>query len=319
MSSCSQSSQWSGWVAILNIPTLIASISPVLLGISLASMRQTNIDHSVSVLCLITALFLQVSVNFANDYFDWKNGIDTKEHLGPHKPIVEGSVGPTLVLYSSLASLGLAFCSILTLLCQTRLWLFSPLAILFLLLPLAYSGGSYPLANWGVGEVTVLTFFGWVPSLGTFYCLTKSWSSDAFFLGSGSGFISATLLLTNNIRDMETDSISGKYTLPWILSSHYARWFRWMHYFLSSDIPVPFYAPLLLHKMFLLGSLLMPLLASSLGWRWIFLLYLYPLSGSFKLLRKAVLANKDRILWDQAFSSTGKLFFLYLLLFFLSV
>ncbi len=161
---------------------------------------------------MLCALLLQIAVNLANDYFDFKSGIDTEERLGPVRVTQSGLLDPSKVRNAMIACLLLALL-VGSLLIYHGGWPIAILAAASILGALGYSGGPYPLASHGLGEVAAFIFFGLVAVVGSYYLQAHDTSVAAWILGSAIGLFNAAVMLVNNTRDIPTDAKAGKRTL----------------------------------------------------------------------------------------------------------
>lgn len=198
------------WVEAARPKTLPASFSPVLVGCALA--YRDGVFHGLSaVLCVLVALLAQVASNFANDYFDFKKGVDREDRLGPARAVASGWITPRAMLRGTLLALGLAClcgCGLLYL----AGWELIGVGILIALCVLAYSAGPFPLADNGLGDVCVLLFYGIIPVCFTYYVQALSFSLLSFLLSLSLGLLSMNMLIVNNYRDYEQDKRAGKRT-----------------------------------------------------------------------------------------------------------
>ncbi|TXR53008.1 1,4-dihydroxy-2-naphthoate polyprenyltransferase [Reinekea thalattae] len=240
------------WWLAARPKTLPASVSPVILGSALAYFHG-QFDVWLLLLALICAVALQVAVNFANDYFDHASGVDTEHRLGPVRASQSGMVSAAamkraLALVCSIALLsGLA-------LCWLSSWALVWFGIAAMVAVFIYSGGPWPLASHGLGEVTVFLFFGWLAVGGSYFAHSQAIGSLVLGFASVAGLISAAIMLVNNIRDIPTDKVAGKYTLAVMLSEARARmlyryllWFViGLHLALVSLLGIVLILPLLL-------------------------------------------------------------------------
>tara|TARA_Y100001949_G_C15956756_1_gene317308 strand:- start:202 stop:1221 length:1020 start_codon:yes stop_codon:yes gene_type:complete len=199
------------WWQAARPKTLPASVGPILLGTALAS-TVTDISWVVFLVTLICAMSLQIAVNLANDLFDGLSGVDDDNRLGPPRMVQSGHISPDQM------KLGLGLCTsvavasglVLVSFAGWELFLIGTGCVLGVF---AYSAGPVPLASCGLGEATVLVFFGWVAVIGSYYLQTENVSLIAFLFGTASGLFSAAMMLVNNLRDLTTDEAAGKVTL----------------------------------------------------------------------------------------------------------
>ena len=199
------------WLLALRPKTLIASIAPVITGTGLA------VNHGVfaffpALAALLGAICIQIGTNLGNDYYDFIRGGDTKDRVGPVRVTQAGIIEPELVRAGMVKALGLATLS------GIYLVLVGGLPVLWIGLAsiacaVLYTGGPFPLAYHGLGDLFVFIFFGLIAVAGTYYVQALSWSADAFLVGSGIGALSTALIVVNNLRDIDTDSCAGKRTL----------------------------------------------------------------------------------------------------------
>lgn len=161
---------------------------------------------------LIGALLLQIGVNLANDYFDHQKGIDTKERLGPIRVTQSGLIPPEQVKKAMIAVIcGAAAVGIY--LVYVGGWPIFIVGLAAVLSTLAYSGGPYPLASHGFGDLLVFIFFGPVAVCGTYYVQARQLSPSAIWLSLPVGFLITAIIVVNNLRDIPTDRKTGKNTL----------------------------------------------------------------------------------------------------------
>ncbi len=189
---------------------LPASLSPVILG---SVMVPADTIKGLLVLSACgCALFFQVAVNLANDYFDARSGVDTDSRIGPMRVTHNQFMSSRLVIFYTILFIALA-CLCGLILALNSSWLLLIPGLLCILATLAYSGGPFPLASHGLGEVTVLVFFGWVAVLGSYYVHTLSINLQLFCIASALGLVQSAIMLVNNLRDIATDKSAGKNTV----------------------------------------------------------------------------------------------------------
>lgn len=200
------------WIEAMRLRTLPVSAAGVLAGCGCA-LWQGRFSAAPAVLCLLFALSAQIASNFGNEYYDYKNGMDRKGRSGFRRGVTEGDISPRAMKYATFAMLALAALLGCSLLLFGSLWLI-PVGIAILLFALAYSTGPYPLSHHGLGDVTVVIFFGVVPVTFTCYLLSGGWDELPVLLSTSVaiGMLAANVLIVNNYRDMEDDKAVGKNT-----------------------------------------------------------------------------------------------------------
>ena len=201
--------------------TLPAAISPVLVGTA-AAVADQGFQLLPALAALATALLLQISVNLANDYFDFKKGVDTSERVGPIRVTQSGLIPPKTVMAVMLMVLGLAALVGGYLIVRGG-WPILIAGLLSLLAALSYSGGPFPLASHGLGDMFVLLFFGLVAVCGTYYVQTLQLNMLVIILSVVVGFLITAIIVVNNLRDIQTDAKVGKKTLAVMLGERGTR------------------------------------------------------------------------------------------------
>lgn len=199
------------WTMACRPKTLIASISPVLIGTTLA-LSQGHFDLRMFLFTLATALGIQVSTNFANDYFDFIKGADNEKRKGPTRVVQAGLVSLRQMKTGLLVCLFLTFLSGCYLIWHGGIFL-SCLLSISLLLAVVYTGGPFPLAYLGLGELFVFLFFGLAAVSGTYYLQTGTVTLTSLLAGIAPGALSTAILIVNNVRDIDEDKEASKKTL----------------------------------------------------------------------------------------------------------
>mgnify|MGYP000002888501 FL=1 len=205
-----------------------ASIAPIMLSQFLAYGMSQRFDWLLASVIMLCAIFLQISVNLANDYFDAKAGIDTEQRLGPQRALQTGWINAAQMRAA------IALCLSIAVLCG--LYLVAIGGFYYLLLGvfciagvLGYSGGPKPLASHALGEVSVLLFFGPIAVLGAFYLqlieqpLNTEQIMQVWNYAIQMGLWAAAIMLVNNLRDIESDKAAQKTTLAVLIGAAYSR------------------------------------------------------------------------------------------------
>jgi 1,4-dihydroxy-2-naphthoate polyprenyltransferase len=205
------------WWLAARPKTLTAAAAPVLVGTAVA--LAAGAFHAGAALgALLGALLLQIGANFANDLFDFEKGADTEHRLGPTRTIQAGLITPRAMRLGMLVVFGLALLVGVYLVALSGPVLIA-IGVCSILAALAYTGGPYPLGYHGLGDVCVFVFFGLVAVAGTVFVQAGHVPALAWVAAMPVGCLATAILVVNNVRDIETDVVAGKRTLP-------ARWGR---------------------------------------------------------------------------------------------
>lgn len=199
------------WILAIRPRTLPAAIGPLLVG-NILALQLESFSLLIAFASMLCAILLQIAVNLANDYFDFKSGVDTEERLGPVRVTQSGLLAPSAVKNAMILCL-IAALVVGSILIYHGGWPIALLAVAAILGALGYSGGPYPLASHGLGEVAAFVFFGLVAVVGSFYLQAGHTTTAAWILGSAIGLFNAAVMLVNNTRDIDTDTKAGKKTL----------------------------------------------------------------------------------------------------------
>jgi 1,4-dihydroxy-2-naphthoate polyprenyltransferase len=192
--------------------TLPAAVCPVVAGSALAWRLTQQFSWFLAVCTLLSTICIQVATNYFNDAEDAAKGADTPARLGPVRATAAGLVSRRTMLLAGLgAVLAAALFSIPLL--SARGWPILAIGIVSLLCSYGYTGGPWPLAYRGLGDLFVLLFFGFVAVTGTVFVHSGTWLADALLLGLQIGSLSTALIAINNLRDIKEDTRSGKRTL----------------------------------------------------------------------------------------------------------
>lgn len=199
------------WFLATRPKTLVAGVVPVAVGAAIA-FREHAFQALPALAALVGALLIQVGTNLVNDYFDFKRGADTVDRLGPPRATQQGWLTPRAVFTGAMVCFGLAFVVGLYLVAIAG-WPLVVIGLTSLAAGYAYTGGPFPLAYNGLGDVFVLVFFGFVAVGGTYFVLAHAVSVTALIAAFPVGLLGVALLAVNNTRDQKTDAAAGKKTL----------------------------------------------------------------------------------------------------------
>lgn len=207
----SETPSWRAWLVAIRPKTLPAAVSPVVVGSALAVADEVFAPLP-ALAALLGALLIQIGTNLANDYFDHVKGTDAA-----------GRKGPTRVAQSGLISLphlriGIGVTFLLATLVGLYLvmvggWPVLVIGLASLISALAYTGGPFPIGYHGLGDLFVFVFFGLAAVCGTYYVQALSITPAVVLAAVPVGALTVTILVVNNLRDLETDRQTGKRTL----------------------------------------------------------------------------------------------------------
>jgi 1,4-dihydroxy-2-naphthoate polyprenyltransferase len=208
------------WVAGARPRTLPAAVVPVVVGSGVA-FGYGKFSLWRAALALIVALALQVGVNYANDYSDGIRGTDA-DRVGPVRLVGSGLVPPKQVLAAAAASFAVASAAGLVLAAVSSWWLVL-LGVAAVAAAWFYTGGSRPYGYRGLGELAVFVFFGLAAVAGTAYVQMRTLTWLPWAAAAAIGLLACALLVINNLRDIPTDSQTGKRTLAVVLGDQRTR------------------------------------------------------------------------------------------------
>ncbi|WP_289740452.1 1,4-dihydroxy-2-naphthoate octaprenyltransferase [Muribaculum intestinale] len=208
------------WIEAMRLRTLPVSAAGVLTAIGY-NVGDSTFKAAPATLCLIFALLAQVASNFANEYYDYRDGLDRAGRDGPRRGVTEGDITPGAMLRATYATLGMACCVGLSLLWWGGWWLLIA-GIVIAIGAMAYSAGPYPLSRHGLGEVAVIIFFGVIPVNLTYYVQSGYFAWPVGIASAAIGLMGANVLLVNNYRDADDDASVGKRTLAVIMGRGFA-------------------------------------------------------------------------------------------------
>ena len=214
----------SPWIEAMRLRTLPVSIAGVLAACGYAAAHG-EFHPGYAAVCLAFALLAQIASNFANEYFDFKAGIDTPGRDGPRRGVTEGDITPHAMLRATVTTLAVACLLGLSTVGRGGFWLIGAGAFIAIG-ALAYSAGPFPLSRCCMGEVAVVLFYGIIPINLTYYLQTLHFSHTVLWGSVAVGLIGAQVILINNYRDTESDRAKGKHTLSsTLLGRRGSAWF----------------------------------------------------------------------------------------------
>ncbi len=207
-----EASSVSVWLLAVRPKTLTAALVPIVVGTAIAYLDGGTLRLWVAGLALAASFFIQVGTNFVNDAIDFKKGADTEERVGPVRVTQSGLLSAKAVMA------GGAACFVVAVLLGAPLvwvggWPILVIGLFSVACGYGYTGGPFPLAYVGLGDVFVMLFFGLIAVTGTHFLVSASWSVWALLGGLQVGAHATVLIAINNLRDRTTDARVGKRTL----------------------------------------------------------------------------------------------------------
>ena len=213
------------WIQAARLRTLPLSLSGIIMGAFIAKWRLSEEggiwDWRIFALALLVTLLYQILSNFANDYGDGVKGTD-KNRIGEaeNRAVASGKITATQMRNAVILLSILSFAATVALLFVAfypanirEFWIFIGLGIACILAAVGYTVGKKPYGYLGLGDIFVFIFFGLVSVCGSYFLFTKSFDYDILIPASAIGMLSMAVLNLNNMRDIESDALSGKKTL----------------------------------------------------------------------------------------------------------
>ncbi|MFZ3578418.1 prenyltransferase [Virgibacillus sp. DJP39] len=192
------------WFQLIRPMTLTGTITPILVGTSLAAAT-TSIRYDILLALVVSALLVQAATNIINDYYDFKNGQDQEKWVhsidkdstihGPSHNSLPFVVGTMFVL-AAIIGFWIALIS--------SLWVIVA-GSLGILAGYVYSAGSHSFSSIGLGEVVAAIFLGPLITILAYTVQGNPLSFQAVMVSLPFTLLIASMILTNNIRDLEKD------------------------------------------------------------------------------------------------------------------
>lgn len=199
------------WIEAMRLRTLPVSVAGVVLATGFA-LGDGVFEAVPAALCLVFAVLAQIASNFANEYYDYRDGLDRPGREGFRRGVTEGDIAPRAMKRAVFVTLALACAVGLALVFYGGWWLVAVGAVIAVG-ALAYSAGPYPLSRHALGEVAVFIFFGLVPVNLTYYVQSLTWSVPVLAGSVAVGLMGCNILIVNNYRDCDDDAAVGKTTI----------------------------------------------------------------------------------------------------------
>ncbi|MBT8231250.1 MAG: 1,4-dihydroxy-2-naphthoate polyprenyltransferase [Saprospiraceae bacterium] len=209
------------WIEAMRLRTLPLALACIGMGAVLA-LSDGSFNSLIFLLCCLTTISLQILSNLANDYGDSIHGADNANRLGPLRAVQSGVITSSKMRKAVIITsvLSLIFGIMLLVVSDISMKMFIGFIILGLIAIAAailYTNGKLPYGYHGLGDLSVFLFFGLLAVLGTYFLQTKSLDLTLLLPASSCGLFAVAVLNINNIRDIKSDKIAGKHSLPVML------------------------------------------------------------------------------------------------------
>ena len=205
------------WLESLRPKTLPLAFAAIVVGTALA-WWQGHFDPLVAALALITAGLLQILSNLANDYGDAVKGSDKPDRIGPLRGMQKGVITQAQMkraLIITVALICLSGIALVLVACKTPADAvgFLVLGLMAIVAAITYTVGTRPYGYIGLGDISVLVFFGWLSVMGSWYLQAHTLIPALFLPATACGMLATAVLNINNLRDINSDRQNGKNTL----------------------------------------------------------------------------------------------------------
>jgi len=220
------------WIKAFRLRTLPLALASIGMGTFLAA-ASGSFRADIFALCALTTIFLQVLSNLANDYGDSIHGADSEHRAGPSRAIQAGLITKAAMRKAIALFVVLSLASGISLIYLSFGWsmqvvgVFLGLGVLAIIAAITYTAGYRPYGYAGLGDISVLLFFGFVAVMGSAYLYEQQLNWYYALPAISTGLFSVAVLNVNNIRDIESDKQAGKYSIPVRLGRDRAVFYHW--------------------------------------------------------------------------------------------
>ncbi|MDB4438673.1 1,4-dihydroxy-2-naphthoate polyprenyltransferase [bacterium] len=215
------------WIVAMRLRTLPLALASIGMGVFLA-VSKDKFDLTISIMCFLTTLSLQILSNLANDYGDSVHGADHAQRQGPQRAVQAGEITSgqmkTAIKIAVVISLALGIALLFVSKIPIQVFIsFLALGVLSIVAAILYTNGKLPYGYIGLGDISVYLFFGILGVLGTFYLQTKYIDWTMLLPATSCGLLTVGVLNINNIRDIDSDIEAGKRSIPVMLGKYKSR------------------------------------------------------------------------------------------------
>src|SRR5690625_4421994 len=204
------------WWRLLRPHTLTASFVPVFVGTMFAYIQENHFRIGLFLAMLLASILIQAATNMFNEYYDYVRGLDNEQSVGIGGTIVRDKIAPKTVLNLALAFFGVAILLGIYI-CYMSSWWVALIGAIGMLVGYLYTGGPIPIAYTPFGELFSGFLMGTVIIGISYYIQTLTLSVDVILISIPIAICIATIMLSNNIRDLDNDKVSGRKTIAILL------------------------------------------------------------------------------------------------------
>ncbi|MFQ5677183.1 MAG: 1,4-dihydroxy-2-naphthoate polyprenyltransferase [bacterium] len=213
------------WISAFRLRTLPLATASIAIGSFLAA-AENSFQWRVAILGFLTAVLLQILSNLANDYGDTVHGADGVERRGPVRAVQTGTITRSQIKLALL--IFVALCLLVGyLLIRNENLIFHLSGLAAIAAAVAYTLGPRPYGYAGLGDLFVFLFFGVVGVFGIYYLHTHQVNWQILMPAAACGLFCVGVLNINNIRDIDSDKLAGKNTIPVRLGETKAKIYHW--------------------------------------------------------------------------------------------
>lgn len=220
------------WISAFRLRTLPLALSCIGMAGFLAASAG-KFSGTIFTLCCLTTIFLQILSNLANDYGDSVNGADHAGRKGPKRAVQSGAIPIEQMKRAVILFALLCLSSGLTLLFVSfgadlnSVLFFLVIGLLSIAAAITYTVGKKPYGYAGLGDLSVLVFFGLVGVMGSLYLFTRQIDWSHILPAFSCGLFAIAVLNINNIRDIDSDRHAGKFSIPVRIGKQKASFYHW--------------------------------------------------------------------------------------------
>lgn len=203
------------WWRLLRPHTLTASFIPVFVG-TMFAYKDGSIHFTLFLAMLVASILIQAATNMFNEYYDFVRGLDNEDSVGIGGTIVRDNISSKTVLNLALTFFGIAILLGIYI-SYTSSWWIAVIGLVSMLIGYLYTGGPLPIAYTPFGEIFAGLLMGTVLIGISYFIQTLTVTSEVILISIPIAIFIATILLSNNIRDLDNDKINGRKTIAILL------------------------------------------------------------------------------------------------------